>query len=360
MRTAGMPSRRDAPGGRPDPAGAAPVDLSIVIVTWNVRALVLDCLDSVFARRDGLALEVLLVDNGSADGTAAAVRQQYPAVEVIEPGENLGFPRANNLAAARARGRHVLFLNPDTVVGEGALRACVDALDSDPAVGVVGCRLVYPDGVVQLESGRRIYRLRHLATELFYLHLLFPRSRLFAHQVIGEWDHRDDRDVEAVSGAFLMARREVVAAVGGLPDDLFMYHEDMAFCLRAGRAGWRVRFLGSVDTVHLGGGSSRQVGDPRMDLLEGEYKLRLIREVEGPVAAAVGRGVFALRSGLRLAVALASYAVPGGRRLRARYGRLLHPRRHWLHLQWSVAPGRVRHLTPALRGAGQAAHPVER
>jgi N-acetylglucosaminyl-diphospho-decaprenol L-rhamnosyltransferase len=326
------------------PDGAVRPDVSVIIVTWNVRALVLDCLAALYGRADDLTLEVWLVDNGSSDGTPAAVRERFPQVNVLEPGENLGFPRGNNLAAGRATGRHILFLNPDTVVGVGTLRACVDALDRDATIGLVGCRLVYGDGRLQPECGRRVYRLRHLATELFYLHMLFPRSRVFAHQVMGEWDHRCDRDVEAVSGAFMMARREAVARVGGLPEELFMYHEDMAFCLRVARAGWRVRLLGSVETVHYGGQSSSQVVDPRLDLLEGEYKMLLIREGQGAAAAAAGRALFALRSLLRLTAAAGTYVLPGGQRLRARYARLLHPRRHWLHLQWSIAPRRVAYL----------------
>jgi GT2 family glycosyltransferase len=324
-------------------AGERP-DLTIVIVTWNVRELTLDCLRSVEATRDELALELIVVDNGSTDGTPEAVRHACPAARVLEPGENLGFPRANNLALRFARGRHVLFLNPDTVVQPHALRACVAALDADATIGIVGCRLVYPDGRLQRECGRRSYGLRHLATELLYLHMLLPRSRVFGHHLMGEWDHRDDRDVDAVSGAFLMARREVVAALGGLPDDVFMYHEDLAFCLRAQRAGWRVHLRGSVETVHHGGRSSSQRVDPQLELLEGEYKIRLIRERDGRVAGALARALFAIRSGLRLALALAARIVPGGGRLRARYVRPLDARLQWLQLRWALAPASVAHL----------------
>ena len=108
------------------------------------------------------------------------------------------------------------------------------------SVGVVGCRMIYPDGRIQYEGGRRDYRLRHLVWEAFYLHELFPRSALFAHQLMGDWDHHGRRDVEALLGAFMLARAEVARAIGGLPDEVFMFHEDLAFCLRA-----RARVRGS-------------------------------------------------------------------------------------------------------------------
>ena len=123
--------------------------LSIIIVSWNVRDLVLACLDSIQADPARPSLEVILVDNASADGTAEAVVQRYPDVRVLANHENVGFPRANNQALAHASGRHVLYLNPDTEVGPGTLAACLDELDRNPDVGIAGCRLESPDGDLQ-------------------------------------------------------------------------------------------------------------------------------------------------------------------------------------------------------------------
>jgi GT2 family glycosyltransferase len=326
-------------------------DLSIIIVTWNVRDLALACLDSIYANCAGLDIDVVIVDNSSEDGTTGAIRAAFPDVRVLEAEGNVGFPRANNLGFGVARGRHILYLNPDTVVGPGALVRCVEELDSHSALGVVGCRLVYPDGRVQRESGRRIYRLRHLAAEVFFLHMLFPESRLFGHHLMGDWDHRDDRDVEAVSGAFMMARRETVEAVGGLPDDLFMYHEDMAFCLRARRAGWGIRMLGSVESVHLAGQSSAQRVDRGLALLSGEYRIRLIREADGGAAAAIARALFALRSAVRVVAGALLRVVPGAGVLRRRYPQSFDVATQWLLLRWAVVPGTVAHLVPTAPAA---------
>ena len=326
-------------------SAAGPPDLSVVIVTWNVREMVVDCLRRVAERSGALDVEAIVVDNGSSDGTVRAVRAAYPRVTVIANGGNVGFPAANNQGLGHAAGRHVLFLNPDTVVGEGALEACVAELDRDASVGMVGCRLMYPDGRVQNEGARRDYRLRHLLYEALYLHEIFPRSGIFADQLMGGWDHRDSRDVEAISGAFMMVRSEVARALGGLPNDLFMYHEDLAFALRVRRAGWRIRYLGHVETVHYGGASRKRSTSP-LSLLEGEVRVRLIRERGGAVRAALARPLFGVRSVGRLAAAAVGTVMPGLRSLKEERPKAFDVRVHATHLLWSVAPSVAERLLP--------------
>ena len=328
-------------------------DVSVVIVTWNVRDMVVDCLRAVAERSGALDVEAILVDNGSTDGTVRAVRAAYPGVTVIANGGNVGFPTANNQGLGHAAGRHVLFLNPDTVVGEGTLEACVAELDRDPAVGMVGCRLMYPDGRVQYEGARRDYRLRHLLYEAVYLHELFPRSPLFAHQLIGGWDHRGTRDVEAISGAFMMVRAGIARALGGLPSEMFMYHEDLAFALRVRRAGWRIRYLGAVETTHYSGASRKRSTSP-LSLLEGEVRVRLIRERGGAARAALARPFFGIRSVGRLAAAAIGRGVPGLGRLKERRGKAFDVRLHALHLLWAVNPAAAEKLLPRADAADVA------
>lgn len=332
------------PGMAASPAGA--VVLSVIIVSWNTRALVLQCIRHIRERQGALPVEIILADNGSVDGTVAAVRESYPDVVVIANGENLGFPRPNNQGLRVARGKYVLFLNSDTIVGPGTLEACVAELDRHPTVAMVTCRLVYPDGRVQYEAGRRRYMLRHLLWEAFYLHVLFPHSRVFAHQVMGDWDHLDTRDVDAISGAFMMVRRHVAEQVGGLPEDLFMYHEDLSFCLRVRKLGLRIRYLGSVETLHLAGGTSTKYRE-RWYLLEGEVRTRLVRESQGAVAAGVARLLFGVREAVRLTVALLGRAVPGLGPVRARHRRVFDIEQHALQLAWCISPRLVRGLIPA-------------
>jgi hypothetical protein len=147
-------------------------------------------------------------------------------------------------------------------------------------------------------------------------------------------------DVEAISGAFMMVRREVALAVGGMPDEVFMYHDDLGFCLRVRARGWRIRYLGDVQTTHYVNQSSRK-SRAQLALLEGESKLRLIREGEGDLAAAAARVVFGLRSVARTGIAAIGAVVPGTRGLRERYPRVFDVRRHWLQLLWSLSPALV-------------------
>jgi len=310
-------------------------DLSVIIVTWNVRELSLMCVRRVLERSPGIVLEVLVVDNASSDHTVEAIRERFPEVRIIVSERNLGFPRANNLALAEARGRHVLFLNPDTEVGVGTLPRCVAELDATPELGAVGCRLVLADGRVQVEGARRHYRLLDLVWEAGYLHVLLPSSRVFAGQVMGEWEHSGVRDVEALSGAFLMARREAALDVGGLPDEVFMYHEDLAFCLRLERAGWGLRYLGDVDTFHHHGAAVGGSTSP-LDVLEGEVLVRLIRERSGLLAGLVARVLFGFRSLARLAISLVTWPLPA---IRRRHPRVVDVRKYVRHLTWAVWSG---------------------
>ena len=313
-------------------------DLSILIVAWNVRDLVLACLESIYADAGRPSLEVIVVDNASEDGTAEAVVERYPDVRVLANRENVGFPCANNQALAHARGRHVLYMNPDTEVGAGTLAACVQELDSNPEIGLVGCRLQSPGGDVQYEGARRLYRFRHLVYELLYLHMVFPESRTFGDHRMGSWDHRGRRDVEAVSGAFMMVPRELAVAVGGLPEDLFMYHEDLSFCLRIQRAGRRVRYLGDVYTVHHWRQSSSRSTAP-LALLDVECKHRFITELQGPVWGAAARVVLGIRATTRIGIGAAGMLLPQS--FKAKYPRVFDTRTYWLQLRWCLRPASV-------------------
>jgi GT2 family glycosyltransferase len=317
--------------------------LSVIIVTWNVRDLTLACLAALARETSGIVTEVILVDNASTDGTVQAVRAAHPEVRVLANTDNVGFPVANNQALAIARGEYVLYLNPDTEVGTGAVRTCLAELERDASVGMTGCRLVLEDGTTQLECARRRYLLRHLAMEVLYLHMFFPRSRIFGDHLMGWWDHRGSRDVEAICGAFMLVRTDAARRVGGLPDEIFMYHEDIAFCSRIRAAGWRIRYLGDVTTLHRWRGSSRK-STAELALLEGVYKLQLIREEQGTLAAATGRVLFGVRSALRLAIATVGVVLPAS--LRGRYPRAFDARMHALQLAWTVAPALVRHRIP--------------
>jgi GT2 family glycosyltransferase len=233
-------------------------DLSIVIVTWNARQVLLDCLESiqreVHSRTDErrIETETLVVDNGSRDGSVAAVRGRYPWAEVIALPENIGFAAGNNVGLRRAKGRYALLLNSDTIVLPDALETCVRYLDAHPDVGAAGLQLLNPDRSKQ----NCIHNYPGLLTELIpkgVLETLWPRrypSKRYAHP--------QPIDVEAVLGACLFVRREVIEAVGLMPEEYFFFLEETDWCFQIARAGWRVVHIPDAQVIHIFGASTKK------------------------------------------------------------------------------------------------------
>lgn len=238
-----------------------PADLSILVVTWKVRDLLSDCLRSLAEDGRDRSAQVIVVDNDSGDGTVEMVRSRYPWVELVASTSNLGYSRGNNLALARAAGRYVLVLNPDTVVPPGAIRRLLDFAEAHPRCAAVSPRQVGADGRIQKEAAVNLPTLWNTFCDLTLLSKLFPRSRFFASRTLGHWSHEDDREVPAVAGSATLLRRAALDQVGPWDPTMF-YAEDMDLCLRLRRAGWSIAYLGSAAIVHYGGGSTRQTGQP--------------------------------------------------------------------------------------------------
>ena len=234
-------------------------ELSIVIVSFRCRDLLLACLHSLHADPAHVGWEIVVVDNDSRDGTVAAVREGYPGVEVVALEENVGFARANNLALRRARGRHLLLLNPDTVVPVGALPACIAALDRAADVGVLGCKLVQPDGELDHACKRGFPTPLNALWYFLGLARAFPASPRFAAYTAGHVDPDRESPVDAVNGAFMLVRREALEEVGLLDDSFWMYGEDLDWCYRFWAGGWKVLYHPGAQVVHVKGGSTTQL-----------------------------------------------------------------------------------------------------
>jgi GT2 family glycosyltransferase len=234
------------------------VDASVVIVSWNVRELLSGCIHSVMASRGDLAIQVIVVDNASDDGTAKAVEQDFPEVELVASAANLGFGRANNVGLSKAVGRQVLFLNPDTVVGNDALSKMVAFLDSHNEFDLVGPRLVSPDGSPQWVAARRPPSPAMLLFGALYLHRVPLFGRRLRRRMVQGYDLNVSQEVEAISGAAMLGRRNVLQDVRGF-DETFLYTgEDIDLCLRLRERGSRIFFLADALIVHFGGQSSSQ------------------------------------------------------------------------------------------------------
>ena len=233
------------------------VDLSIVIVNWNVRDLLQSCVTSILQPTNRLANpQIIVVDNASSDGSVAMVQAEFPHVTVIANTENRGFTVANNQGISIAQGRYVLLLNADTEVPGDALSALIEYMDANPDVGLAGPQLLYPNGQVQ-SSRRRFPTKATLFLESTWHQSLAPRSILEHYYVL---DKPDDAitDVDWVMGAAMLIRRQVIQQVGGMDEGFFMYSEELDWCRRIKGAGWRVVYYPLAQVVHHEGKSSEQ------------------------------------------------------------------------------------------------------
>ena len=232
-------------------------DLSVIIVNWNAKELLAACLESLFADREGVTMELFVVDNASSDGSVEMVQRGFPAAILIANTENLGFARAANQAIRRSRGRYILLLNPDTLVVKHALARMVRFLDHQPLVGALGAKILTPNGDIDFRGGRRFPTP---LTEFFdqaTFSKIFPTSRIFGRYLMGYWDHNDSREVDLLSGACIMVRRETIEEVGPLDEEFFLYGEDVEWCYRIKRAGWKIFYYAEAQIIHLGGGSTK-------------------------------------------------------------------------------------------------------
>ena len=216
--------------------GAAP-ELTVIVVSYNTRALTLACLDTLFANTHRTQMRVVVLDNASADGSAQAVRARFPQVECIASAENLGFARANNQVAAAADTPWLLLLNPDTETHPDAIDNILAFAKAHPRAGIVGGRTVFPDGSLNPASCWRRIGVWSLLTQITGLSRRFPNSGLFNYEGIGGWRRDSVREVDIVVGCFLMISTELWRRLGGFDLRYFMYGEDADLCLRARALG---------------------------------------------------------------------------------------------------------------------------
>ena len=237
--------------------------VSVIIVNWNVKRLIVECLRSLFSHHADLSMEVTVVDNASADGSVERLRREFPHVRLIENPENVGFARANNQGIREATGRYVLLLNPDTVWIDDSLQRMVRFMDAHDGIGVLGPKLLNTDGKsIQFWGARRLPLPLDTFFEFTKLSALFPRNRLLGRQLLGYWGHADSRDVECVSGSCLFIRRKTIEDVGLLDEGYPLYFEDTDWCHRVKIARWGCYYLAEAQLIHIGQQSSLQNRGP--------------------------------------------------------------------------------------------------
>lgn len=288
-------------------------DVSVIVVSYNARELLGECLASIEAEAaPGLAIETIVVDNQSTDGSADWVREHHPKVRVIDAGRNGGMGAGNNVGMCAARGAAFLLLNSDARLTPGSLAAMLHELDADDQVALVGPRLLNADGSLQ-RSARGFPTVWRLATEFWYLRRLAPRSRLFNSLYAGWFDHRSRVELEWVSGACMLVSRSAVERVGLMNEAYFMFNEETDWQRRLARAGNKVVFTPAAEVVHLGGGSTgKQWG--RMYQVQLVSHLRYLATCESTRSAARARRVIASALLVRWLLYRVAAVLPGSGR----------------------------------------------
>ncbi len=232
------------------------MDLSVVILHYNVRYLLESCLDSVIDAVKSLDSEIIVVDNASSDGVAFMVQNKYPSVHFISNLKNEGYSKGNNIGVKAATGKYLLILNPDTIVNESAVLTCFNTLVSDHQIGAVGVKMADANGHYLEESKRGFPDLFSSICKFTGIHKLFYKSNFFNHYYKGNLDKDKSNEVEVLTGAFLMMPTELYNSIGGFDESFFMYGEDIDLSVRIKKEGKRLIYQGEECIVHLKGRSS--------------------------------------------------------------------------------------------------------
>ena len=233
------------------------LELSIIIVNYNVKPFLEQCLLSVAIALRNIEAEVIVVDNASSDNSIVELKPLFPTVQFICSNQNLGFSKANNMGLTYAKGRFILFLNPDTIVSEDSLSSCLQYLNQQPNCGAVGVRMINGFGRFLPESKRAKPSLVNTSFKLMGLARLFPTSPFFNRYALGHLSSHKRHEVDILAGAFLMTRKLLLDELGGFDTSFFMYGEDIDLCIRIQKSGYKIQYLGDVEIIHYKGQSSR-------------------------------------------------------------------------------------------------------
>ncbi len=232
--------------------------LSIIIVNYNVKEFLLNLLDSLHKATAKFESEILVVDNASEDGSVEAVKYRYPSVKVFENKTNIGFGAANNQALGEASGEYIVLINPDTIVKEDTFANLIKFLEQTPDAGMVGCKVLNPDGSLQLPCRRSFPGPWTSFTKITGLSKLFPNSKLFAKYNLTYLNEDETYEVDAISGSFMMMRKEVYEKTKGFDKQFFMYGEDLDLCYRTQQEGYKVYYVHTTEIIHYKGESTKR------------------------------------------------------------------------------------------------------
>jgi GT2 family glycosyltransferase len=323
---------------RGDAANAAPADaaadvgLTIIVVSFNTREMTLDCLRSIYQQTRDQTFEVIVVDNDSSDGSAEAIAAEFPAIKLIASKRNLGFALANNVAAEHASGRRILLLNPDTVVIDRAIDRLVAFADAHPSHRIWGGRTLFADGSLNRSSCWGNVTLWSMVCFAFGLAYMIPNSQIFSPEAYGGWKRDTVRNVDIVTGCFLLIDREMWQRLQGFDPLFFMYGEEADLCRRAARMGARPTITPSATIIHYGSASDVVAVEKRVKVFKA--RVTLIDRHLPPYSRGIAKALHVLGPWLRWrAYGLASRVFARASLTdQAAYWREVYVRRNeWMH-----------------------------
>lgn len=314
------------------------MDLSIVIVNWNSKDFLRDCLTTLYAHTQGLKFEVIVIDSASFDGAGGMLDNEFPQVRFIQSNDNLGFAKANNVASHEATGDYILFLNPDTEVHTPAIQTLCENLRSLPEAGVLGARLLNTDGSIQTSAIQAFPNLLNQLFNLEFLRQCFPKAKLWGTAALYATDHTP-QEVDVVCGACMLMRREVFEKIGRFTEAYFMYSEDVDLCYKVKAAGLKTYYVPSARIVHHGGSSSAQSeAGVFSSVMMMESRWRYFCRTRSIGYSILFRLGMMLSSLARLSALLLGWPVgllfAKGKRFRAAF------RKWWSRLQWTLGLNR--------------------
>jgi len=323
------------------PAAAPAPALTVIVVSYNTRALTLKCLQTLHAATHETAFRTVVFDNASTDGSAAAIAAAFPQVELIANDENLGFAAANNRVAAQARTEWLLLLNPDTEVHDGAVDRLLAFARAHPRAGITGGRTVFPDGSLNIASCWNRITPWSAFCNAAGLSSAFPRSSLFNPEAIGGWARDSVREVDIVVGCFLMIRRDLWNDLGGFDLKYFMYGEEADLCLRARAMGFRPMITPEAEIMHLVGASSTAVA--RKYSMIAKARVTLIRDHWPRAWVPFGLAMMRLWAGSRAALLGGLARLTGRKRdAAAKWAEIWRDRHDWLEGYTMTRTGQCR------------------
>ncbi|MCP4370266.1 MAG: glycosyltransferase family 2 protein [Deltaproteobacteria bacterium] len=260
------------------------MDISIIIVNWNSLHHLKKCLTSIYSQPQDVEFEVIVVDNASYDGSDDLVRVEYPSVRFIQSNENLGFAKANNLGYQYASGSNLLFLNPDTEIIDHAIKTMYSHLHTMPDAGAIGCKLLNTDLSLQTSCIQPYPTVMNQVFDIEFLKVLFPKLKLWGMQPLFHNNARPD-EVEVISGACIMVKRDVFNEVKQFSTDYFMYSEDLDLCYKINQAGYKTYYVGTAHIIHHGGGSTNKKQNNFSAVLMRESIFKFLEKSKGKTNA---------------------------------------------------------------------------